>query len=381
MDNFRNEVIDTIDSFGGIETCVLETAVSVYECLSHEFDKVYSIMESNEESIDSSFGLFQEESIIDHATGKHTADGMFKKILLFVPRLIGGIVRAIAGVFTKDYKKETDKDYKNAQYTITHGTSDQLSKIANTVNAGTDGQITFDPKTKKFTLGEKFRHIKNKIIILTGSTVLLNKLRQACTSKNIPYKNLAKDLADIFNKNKEVDNDTITYTLESMKQLMDDGFATSLTMKAVCEELSTVLTNKIQSDLAGGKDPQKLADAKDLLDKLGQMSGYVAGVTGFGAIGRKILGLFGRPIALHAKNTEMHDEIADLKRQEKMLEAQIKTNKADAKMKRKLQAKLDKLKTKIYYSQQELDDSRDEVKDVDEYVDREKNDMTPKKYI
>ena len=77
----------------------------------------------------------------------------------------------------------------------------------------------------------------------------------------------------------------------------------------------------------------------------------------------------------------MHDEIADLKRQEKMLEAQIKTNKADAKMKRKLQAKLDKLKTKIYYSQQELDDSRDEVKDVDEYVNREKNDMTPKKYI
>lgn len=64
-----------------------------------------------------------------------------------------------------------------------------------------------------------------------------------------------------------------------------------------------------------------------------------------------------------------------------MMRSQIKTNKADAKIKRKLQAKLDKLKTKIYYSQQELDDSRDEVKDVDEYVNREKNDMTPKKYI
>lgn len=311
MDNFRNEVIDTIDSFGSIETCVLETAVSVYECLSHEFDKVYSIMESDEESIDSSFGLFQEESIIDHATGKHTADGMFKKILLFVPRLLGGIVRAIAGVFTKDYKRDADKDYKNAQYTITHGTPDQLTKIADTINSGTDGQITFDPKTKKFSLGEKFRHIKNKIIIVTGSTVLLNRLRRACTSKNIPYKDLAKDLADIFNKNKGVDSDTIIYTLESMKQLMDDGLAASLTMKAVCEELSTVLTNKIQSDLAGGKDPQKLADAKNLLDKLGQMSGYVARVTGFGATGRKILGLLGRPIALLAKNTNMHDEIAD----------------------------------------------------------------------
>lgn len=64
-----------------------------------------------------------------------------------------------------------------------------------------------------------------------------------------------------------------------------------------------------------------------------------------------------------------------------MMRSQIKTNKADAKIKRKLQAKLGKLKTKIYYSQQELDDSRDEVKDVDEYVNREKNDMTPKKYI
>ena len=83
-----------------------------------EFDKIISIMESNGETIDSSFGLFQESELLDYATGKNTADSTIMKIIKFVPKLIIGIIKSIGSIFTKDNKKDLDTSIKNATETM-----------------------------------------------------------------------------------------------------------------------------------------------------------------------------------------------------------------------------------------------------------------------
>ena len=87
MECVRDEILDTLDSFGDIDSCVLECALTVYDAMSSEFDKIISVMESNGETIDSGFGLFQESDLLDYATGKNTAHSTIMQIIKSVPKL------------------------------------------------------------------------------------------------------------------------------------------------------------------------------------------------------------------------------------------------------------------------------------------------------
>lgn len=375
MECVREEILDTIDSFDDINSCVLECALTVYDAMSSEFDKIISIMESNGETIDSGFGLFQESELLDYATGKNTADSTIMKIIKFVPKLIIGIIKSIGSIFTKDNKKDLDTSIKNAQYTITNADEAQLTQLAKQSNEASNGSINFDPKTKKFTLGEKFKHTKNRLIMLGLFPAVMTKIRRACTSNNVPYKSLANDIKDIFLKNKAPDTETVSYTIESLKELMDDSFTVSLALKASCEEVSSLLEKQMSKDLANGKDIEKSKAAKDLIDQIGKISGVVTGVTGFTAISRKVLKIFGRPIVNSIRYTKERDEIADTKAEVKKNKALAKEYKKTAEYEQNLQYRKQKQTTK-------RDNTAADIEKNKKYLDavRERNKIAEKIY-
>ena len=363
MECVRDEILDTIDSFRGIDSCVLECALTVYDAMSSEFDKIISVMESNGETIDSGFGLFQEGELLDYATGKNTADSTIMKIIKFVPKLIIGIIKSIGSIFTKENKKDMDDTIKNAQYTITNADESQLTQLAKQSNEASNGSINFDPKTKKFVFGEKFKHTKNRLIMLGLFPAVITKIRRACKSKNVPYKSLANDIKDIFLKNKPVDGETVAYTLDSLKEMLDDSFTVSLALKASCEEVSSLLENQMRKDLANGKDIEKSKAAKELIDQIGKISGVVTSVTGFTAISRKVLKLFGRSAAHSAMYADKYDELADLKAEKKKLKSVAKEKKKQAKLETKLQ-------TKKMNAQYGRDRAKDDVEEADDRLNK-----------
>ena len=377
MECVRDEILDTLDSFGDIDSCVLECALTVYSAISSEFDKIISVMESNGETIDSGFGLFQESELLDYATGKNTADSTIMKIIKFVPKLIIGIIKSIGSIFTKDNKKDLDTSIKNAQYTITNADEAQLTQLAKQSNEASNGSINFDPKTKKFTLGEKFKHTKNRLIMLGLFPAVMTKIRRACKSKNVPYKSLANDIKDIFLKNKPVDGETVAYTLDSLKELLNDSFTVSLALKASCEEVSALLEKQMSNDLANGKDIEKSKAAKDLIDQIGKISGVVTSVTGFTAISRKVLKLFGRSAAHSAMYADKYDELADLKAEEKKLKSVAKEKKKQAKLERTLQLKKknitklrDDAKEDVFWGNEDIAKVREKNKEEDEIYEK-----------
>lgn len=363
MDCVREEIIDTIDSFGDIDSCVLECALTVYDAMSSEFDKIISVMESNGETIDSSFGLFQEGELLDYATGKNTADNTIMKIIKFVPKLIIGIIKSIGSIFTNENKKDMNDTIKSAQYTITNADESQLTQLAQQSKTASNGEILFDPKEKKFKLGDKFKHTKNRLIMLGLFPAVITKIRRACKSNNVPYKSLANDIKDIFLKNKPVDGETVAYTLDSLKEMLDDSFTVSLALKASCEEVSALLEKQMKKDFENGKDIEKSKAAKDLIDQIGNISGVVTKVTGFTALSRKVLKLFGRSAAHNVMYADKYDEIADIKAENKKLKSVAKEKKKQAKLEKKLQ-------TKKIYAQYARDRSKDDVEEADDKLNK-----------
>lgn len=202
----------------------------------------------------------------------------------------------------------------------------------------------------------------------------MTKIRRACKSKNVPYKSLANDIKDIFLKNKPVDGETVAYTLDSLKELLNDSFTVSLALKASCEEVSSLLEKQMSNDLANGKDIEKSKAAKDLIDQIGKISGVVTSVTGFTAISRKVLKLFGRSAAHSAMYADKYDELADLKAEKKKLKNVAKEKDIQAKLERKIQkrkkentALRDKAKADVEAADKYLDKTR-EINDLEDEI-------------
>lgn len=297
MFSISSEVIDDIDH---ISLIVLESSISVYDALLNEYDKAMVVLENSEVDVDTGFGLFQEESVLDHAMGKHTGDSTFMKIILFIPRLFQGIIQAIGSIFSKDFKKKKETSIDRASQTISNATPGELTSIANEVNQKHGDKISFDPNKKTFTLGRGFRHIKNSIAILfTGPKVLKNIIMQ-CKSGNTDYKLLAKDIWKILKREKSADEVTTALTLNTLSSLLDDSFAASTAVSALSSEVSMYLEKKMKADFANGKNIDKQADAKQLMDGISAFSKHVSKVTFFGKVGKGIIDFFGQDVSRFA---------------------------------------------------------------------------------
>jgi hypothetical protein len=128
----------------------------------------------------------------------------------------------------------------------------------------------------------------------------------------------------------------VAYSLSSIKEMISDSFVVSLGLKASCEELGTMIEDKMRKDFADGKNTEKLQHAKALVDNIHGVSSVVADITAFNSLMRKVFSLFGRKAAHDVQYAEKYDELKDLKLQNKNLKNIMKEQRAEAKLEKKL---------------------------------------------
>lgn len=362
----ENEILYSIDA---INYSVQESAISVLDAMIKEYDKISNFFE---------FSIFQEAvitegKILDEATGKNTFDGTFKKILLFIPRLLAGIVKAIASVFTDKFDEDVDKNAPEANENLKNENDPQKLAIAQ-VNTQTvsNGEITFEPRKKHFILGDKFAHIKNYIKIVSGVCPIIKKLRTGGTS----YATIVKELRSILSGETTMDEARVL-TSDVMFELVKDSSRVSRAASGIIDEVRMSLTKKLQMKAAAGQDISEQAEIKDMLDELSKYANICSTVTTFGAIGGKLAKymanggpFFIRKIASAVRNKlaydkEEDDAIAEEKRKQRELNAKAKGAKQEAKRlekdtKRiaKKQEKLQKLREGNVARQDALADAR-----------------------
>ena len=348
MNSISTSVLEDIDQI------VLESTIDVYEALSHEYEKAVKIFsESSDENIHPGISLFQEENVFDYATGKHTGDSTFMKIVMFIPRLFIGIIRAIGSIFTKDFKSKNDESMKTAGYVIDHSSPEQLTVVANEVNNTSKGDISFDPNQKNFNIGRKFRHIRNSIAIMVMAPKVIKNIITQCRSGNTDYKLLAKDLWSILKREKKMDEVTEKLTLDALKSLVNESWQASIAVAALSDEASALLEKKMRKDFAKGKNIEKQAEAKELFDGITQFSRHVTHVTGFCTLVKKITALFKgfdkikNNIKVARGTQDANDELFNAKQKNKVIDYEIEGLENEEKLEEKIEKKNEKLDKKI----------------------------------
>ena len=328
----ENEILSSIDD---INYSVQESAISVLDAMIKEYDKMSDFFE---------FSIFQEAvitegKILDEATGKNTFDNTFKKILLFIPRLLAGIVKAIASVFTDKFDEDVDKNAPEANENLKNENDPQKLAIAQ-VNTQTvsNGEINFEPRKKHFILGDKFAHIKNYTKIVSGVCPIIKKLRTGGTS----YSTIVKELRSILNGETTMDEARVL-TSDVMFELVKDSSRVSRAASGIIDEVRMHLEKKLKIAEAAGKDISDQAAIKDMLDELSKYANICSTVTTFGAIGGRLAKymanggpFFIRKIASAVRNKLAYDEeednaIAEEQRKQKELKAKEKGAKQEAK--------------------------------------------------
>lgn len=292
MDNVvSTEILEDID------LVVLESTINVFDALLNEYEKASIILENADEEMHPGFSLFQEESVIDYATGKHSGDSTFMKVVKFIPRLFIGIIKAIGSVFTKDQKKDRSSSSALAEKKLSKASDNELTIIASETEKQSNGNIKFDPKKRTFVLTRGFKHIRNSISIILTAPALFRRIRAECKSGNTDYKNLAKELKNLLTGKRNIDETTASMTLTALNRLLDDTWTASTAVAALSEEISLALEKKMTKDFKNGKNIDKEADAKELLDQLSAFSRHVSNVSFFGKITKKTIDFFGQDVS------------------------------------------------------------------------------------
>lgn len=118
---FNDIIIDEIELLRN------ESELNVMEAMLQTYDKMAVIMENCEDTDIDCFSIYQESK-----TKNKNDESMFKKIMLFIPRLIASIFKAIRNAFTKSKKQEEKHPIKKA----IDVSSDVVSSITRGVQTG-----------------------------------------------------------------------------------------------------------------------------------------------------------------------------------------------------------------------------------------------------
>lgn len=286
MSVFAEQILDTIDE---LDSFTLESMINVYNAMSAQYEKLLIMNDGHIEFV-------MEGDVMDYATGKYTLDGALKKMILFIPRLLIGIAKSIANVFTGNYKSEKDASYKNAVENLAIADQEDLNAAAAEVAKISNGDIAFDPKTKKLGLLGKFKDMRHKIAVAKKTKKIMNRIRNEAVNTHTDYKALASEIAAILKKDKKIDSVTTSITLEAFNTLLDDAAMASDGVGDLAAEASKILDKKIQEELAKGEklDKTTLDDMKLLSDQISKMSGNIGTVSKFGKFGKKTIDFFGQ---------------------------------------------------------------------------------------
>lgn len=385
----RDEVLTSIDYINeSVDTSILAVFCSIIQ----EYEKI-SVMMDNAE--DDCF-IYQEGQIWDTATGKGKVENGFMKLIAFIPRLFQGMFNAITSLFKKNDEKDVTKNMELAKNAILSADQNQLAEAANAVKTTTEDNLGFDPNKKEFVLKRGLKHIRNWIFIVAGLKPIFNKLILKIKGGETQYDAMAKELYDVLKGNKSIDSESFYVSIDTLNALYNDGYKASMGIRGLTSELSMLLEKKMREDFADGKNVEKQASAKKLLDNISKSSKHVMSLTFALGMISKAAYVFGGPLyrklrkgKLDQEDVELTSdtqEIRELKNKLKALKQQEKTLKADKKRKDAKRAEILKLEEEIKKLEKRVPKataSRDSAKNDDERGDilwNEENDKGDKRH-
>jgi hypothetical protein len=295
---------DVIKSLDVINESVDESVSSVFMSIILEYDKLSKILDNADIN-----SVYQEGQIWDTATGKGKAESNIMKIIAFIPRLFQGIINSITSAFKNTNEEEIDKNTELAKNIIASANSQQLSTVATSVEQETEGNIGFDPDKKEFILKKGFKHIRNAFFIISGLPSLFSKFIKRLKGGETQYSMMAKELIAVVTRKKELDTDSLYCTLDTMHELYKDGYKASMAVRGLSSEVSMLLEKKMRKDFANGKNIEKEAEAKKLLDEISKTSKHIMNATFGLKIISKVMRLFRGPLSLYHKFNKNNETV------------------------------------------------------------------------
>ena len=346
----REEVLESLEI---IDESVDQSVMAVFCSIIQEYEKISVMMDNAEDD----YFFYQEGQVWDTATGKGKVESGLMKLIAFIPRLFQGIINAITSVFKGKSEKDIDNSAKLAQNAIQSMNQNQLNEASNSLKETTEDNLGFDPTKKEFVLKRGLKHIRNVIFIVTGLAPVLRKILIRLKGGETSYDTMAKDLFEVLKGNKSLDGESFYKTVDGLRDLAKDGYKASMGIRGLSSEVSMMLEKKMREDFADGKNIEKQAEAKKVLDGISKGAKHVQHLTFCWGIIMKGLDLFGGKLyrkfkkgALTEEDIELQNDITkvkDLKKQLKALKQEEKNYRADTELREKKRAEIRKLEDKI----------------------------------
>ena len=368
----REEVLESLEI---IDESVDQSIMAVFCSIIQEYEKISVMMDNAEDD----YFFYQEGQIWDTATGKGKVENGLMKLIAFIPRLFQGIINAITSTFKGKNEKDIDNSAKLAQNAIQSMNQNQLNEAANSLNETTEDNLGFDPNKKEFVLKRGLKHIRNVIFIVTGLGPVLKKILIRLKGGETSYDTMAKDLFEVLKGNKSLDGESFYKTVDGLRDLAKDGYKASMGIRGLSSEVSMMLEKKMREDFTNGKNIEKQAEAKKVLDGISKGAKHVQHLTFCWNIIMKGLDLFGGKLyrkfkkgTLTEEDIELQNDVTKakaLKKHLKALKQQKKTYEADKKNKDKKRLEILNLEDEIKDIEKQLgyaEYDRDEAKNADE---------------
>lgn len=372
----RDEIISSIDV---INESVGDSILAVFCSVIQEYEKISIMMDNSEDD----YFIYQEGQIWDTATGKDKVESGLMKLIAFIPRLFQGIINSITSVFNKTSEEDVDKNAKFAKNVLASASNEELQNIAKDVDKNTEGNLGFDPNKKEFVLKRGLKHIRNTIFIIVGLKPLFNKFIVKLKGGETQYDSMAKELMDVIKGNKSLDSESFYMSVETLHELVSDGYNASMGIRGLASEISMLLEKKMREDFADGKNIEKQAEAKNFLDSISKGSKHIMAATFGLKILSKALSIFGGPLYRKFRKgyideedielSQVSQEQRDLRTKLKSLKQQYKNATADNKRKAKKRADIMKLEDEIKDLEKKIsqaDYRKESAKNADERGDK-----------
>lgn len=261
---------DVLSSIDDIDDVVLESEFSVLNAMLDSYNKATIIMENyNGDAIDS-FSIFQEEGILDEATGKKS-EALITRILAFIPRLIMAIGKRLIGCSKNEDIKEAAAIIKEEETNEAPMTPEEKTRVQKWREEHSDSTVDIDGAKNKFL---KFTgNIKEKCHLLSVTKDLFARIHEVL-DKDEPsaYRDLSKEFKDIASKNKGFSAQTVSIAFSAASQLFNDaGLLADEAGSAALEagkKLTDVINAKINDPNANEKTLEKQIAIKELADSI-----------------------------------------------------------------------------------------------------------------
>lgn len=360
-DNMYDAGMNVIDAINSIDTITMESTIDVYNALSSEYDKLMSLIDYDVDNI------YQEGEVWDIASGKYSTDNILMKIIKFLPRLVMGIIDAVGNTFNKNYDKDLNAVTLKAKDNLNNLSDTEIDEASKQIGNNTKGQIKLDKQKKQFSLFGTVKSVWNKGTLLMSSAHILRRIKTEINNPNTDYRKFANEISDVFQKNKDIDEETISVSIDAFKQGLEDLGSGSIAVSSACKEISDILTKKCEEELKKGNN-SKAQDIKSLVDQMQAISTMIAKTSLTGRLGFKVLSFLGSPLAFTKKGrtkystgaekfasnkmervlySDDYDEIEDLDRDIKSAErssrSKVRQNKKEAKLHKAKQARRQRL--------------------------------------